>query len=703
MKPQTKKLIHFRPFFYSFLILTLAISCAKFIFDGSVSYILLVCGIFASLVGFCIWRRKIVYCLILLVVFGFGIGWYFLGISTFQGKEYSGECQIVARVSDDISYSEYGKTCNVVLKSVKINGKKSKNIYAKLSFEEKEEIQIGDVISFSAEVERVKPFQFGSFNSFYYRDNVGYSAEISSSQVSILKNKMTVDEKVRQKVKARLSGTKNGAIMYAVLFGDKSDISDDVKSAFANSGVVHLLTVSGLHISFLIALLGFVLKKCRVRGWGNIVVCAAFVIFYSFLCGFTPSVLRAGIMGLVLCMATAFGKRYDGLNALGLAGILILFVRPLFALDIGFLMSFFCVFSIFALCPIFEKLFEKFLPKKVAMGIAVSLSAQIGILPFALQINEGVNLLSVFANLLIVPIFSIVYPLLFVIMLLVLAVPPLTFFLKVSDFGFMVVCTLAEFFGETKMIANVEPFNVWTIATGFLLALSLSRFLMIGKKAKALCCSVLICLFCVCAIMPDFWALPQASASVCYEYSNGVILLTNSERESVIIDVGSQRFTKRLLRIARVDKVSAVFALQTSKVKIDTVRNVGCETLIRTGSGEGYSEEMLVGLDEQGKVGGFSFEYKSDSGKMVGLQICFDGVKIFVVRQRYTEEKNFEEIGKENFDLVVFGKLDCRSAFQKTSNFAGFYNQKDGFSSFERDGNMKYMLKNKRFVGRCLD
>ena len=490
MESQTKKLIHFRPFFYSFLILTLAIACAKFVFDGNVSYIILVCGVLAFLVTFCIWRRKIACLVILLIVFGFGIGWYFLGISTFQGKEYSGEYQIVARVSDDISYSEYGQSCNVVLKGVKINGNKAKNIYAKLSFEDKEEIKIGDIISFSAEVERVKPFQLGSFSSFYYRDNVGYSTEISSSQISILKNKMTIDEKIRQKVKTRLSGTKNGAIMYAVLFGDKSDVSDDVKTAFANSGVVHLLTVSGLHISFLIALLGFVLKKCRVRGWANILVCAGFVVFYSFLCGFTPSVLRAGIMGLVLCMATAFGKRYDGLNTLGLAGILILLVKPLFALDVGFLMSFFCVFSIFALCPIFEKLFGKFLPKKVATGIAVSLSAQIGILPFALQISEGVNLLSVFANLLIVPIFSVVYPLLFVTTLLVLAVPIFGFFLKVSDFGFVVVCKLAEFFGQTRTIVNVEPFDVLTIAFGFLLVLSLSRFFMVGKRTKALCCSI---------------------------------------------------------------------------------------------------------------------------------------------------------------------------------------------------------------------
>ena len=128
MKEQTKKIVHFRPLFYSFLILTLAISCAKFIFDGKLSYILLVVGIFASLLLFCIIQKKLIYFIVLFAVFGFGIGWYFLGMSIFVGKEYSGVCQITGRVSDDLSYSEYEDSFTVVLKSAKINNKKDKNL-----------------------------------------------------------------------------------------------------------------------------------------------------------------------------------------------------------------------------------------------------------------------------------------------------------------------------------------------------------------------------------------------------------------------------------------------------------------------------------------------------------------------------------------------------------------------------------------------
>jgi len=704
MKAQTKKLFHFRPLFYSFLMMTLAIACARFVFAGRVSYIVLVCGIFVFLFSLCLWMRKLVYFVIMLAVFGFGIGWYFFGVSTFKAKEFSGQCVVQGRISDDLSYSDYENSFNVVLKNVRVNDKKVKNISLTVNFQDVDEIRIGDVITFSSELDCVKLFELGKFNSFYYRDNVGYSAEISTSQIKILRNKLTIDEKIRQKVKSAFSKMKNGGIAYAVLFGDKSDISHEVKDAFVNSGVVHLLTVSGLHISFLIALLGFVLKKCKVRGWINLSLCTGFVIFYSFLCGFTPSVLRAGIMGLVLSLASAFGKRYDSLNALGLAGCIILLCKPLFALDIGFLMSFFCVLSIFSLYPLCRKFFESFLPKKVAEGIAVSISAQFGIFPFVLQINESTNLLSVFANLIIVPIFSVVYPVLFIGTLLVLLMPFLSFILKVCDFGFVVICKLAEFFGQTGMVANVQSLNSFAIAFGFLLMLSLSKFFMASRRAKAICFSVLLCLSCVCVIAPDFWDKPKAGISVCYEYSNGIVLLTNNACESVIIDVRSKSFTKKLLKVSKVDKVSAVFVLQSPRVKIDTIKQIGCESIIRTGDGEGYAQEKLVDLEEVGRVGHFSYRYRSDAGKMIGIELMFDGMKVFVARQNYTLPENFEDVGQEEFDFVVLGKLkNCDTKFQKTSKIASFYRQNGSFSSFERDGNMSFLLKNKQFVGRNID
>ena len=175
-----------------------------------------------------------------------------------------------------------------------------KNILLTVNFESAEDIKIGDVISFSAKLENIKPFKLGQFQSFYYRDNVAYTAEIESSQVSILKNKMTLDERIRQKARKSFSKMKYGGVAYAVIFGDKVDLPKAEKTAFINAGVVHLLTVSGLHISFLIGLLSFLLKKCRARGWLNLLICTIFVLFYAFLCGFSPSVTRACVMGLLL-------------------------------------------------------------------------------------------------------------------------------------------------------------------------------------------------------------------------------------------------------------------------------------------------------------------------------------------------------------------------------------------------------------------
>ena len=707
METKEKKIFNWRPIFYSFLILLLAISSARFIFVGNVSYIVPVCVVFVVLFVVCFVQKKFKHFFVLLGVFCFGLGWFFVGVSSFESKEYLGECEVVGRVSDDITYSEYENSLSTVLKSVKVNGEKTKNIRLTINFGNREEIKIGDVISFSAELSNVKLFEIGAFNSFYYRDNVAYESEVSTASLHIIENKMTFDEKIRQSVKKNLYANmseENAAVAYGVLFGDKTDISDDTIESYKTAGVIHLLTVSGLHISFLIGLICFILKKCRVKGWLNFAICAVIIVLYAYICGFSPSVLRSGIMGLVLMGATLSGKRYDNLNSLGIAGILILLFKPLYAMDIGFLMSFFCVLSIFVLFPVVSEVFRKFLPKKIADAFSLSLCAQIGVLPFALEIGAVTNYLSPFANLLIIPIFSVVYPTLFVGALLTLVMPFLGFILTCCGWGFSLIFSLASFFGQTKLIADYNPMSVIIIAICVMFCFAVSRLFMASRKTKMLCCAFLLCLASVVAVTDGIGVKPQTSLSVCFNYSNEVVLLTNNNGESVIIDVGYESFTKKLLRNQNVESVSTIFVLQNSRVKIDTAREIGVQTIIRTGSGEGYEEEMLVEKDEAGLVNGFAFKYRTYDDLMIGLEISYDNLKIFVARERYTTPEDFEEIWKEEFDVVIVGKkTEFAENFVNADEVVGYYQDKNVSSSYARDGNVEFVLKDNKFLRRCLD
>lgn len=706
METKSRKFFHSRPLFYGFLALLLAISTARYLFDANLKYIIFVVGIFACFIGYCVWIKKWIPIVVILCIFLFGIGWFFVGEKSFEGKIYIGPNQVVGRISDDVSYSVYGNSAEVVLKDVYINGNKEKNIALTIYVDDYNDFKIGDIIAFQAEIEKVSLFTLKNFNSYYYRDKTPYTSTVDANDFIIQGNRINADENFRLSMKNLLyenMGETNGAVAYAVLFGDKTGVDDDIYQSYKTAGIIHLLTVSGLHVGFLIALLGFILKKCKVRGIYNFIICAICVVLYAYICGFAPSIMRAGIMGLVLLATKLSGKCYDNLNTLGLAGIIILLFSPLSALDVGFLMSFFCVLGIFVITPWLTKLFKKIFPKVIAESFAVSIGAEIGILPFLALIYSNLNFLTFFINLIVIPIFAVVYPVLFVSLFIVALLPFMGFLLKICGWGLGIIYNIADFFGETSLIFELEPFDIFMIAGLFVLFFMISKFFMASKKTKTICCSAII-LF--CGILGVIYLIPiniQSSVVYGYNYSLATVILTNEQGNSVIVDPGYNTYTKNLIKNANVKNLSAAFVLQKSSSYIDTVRSIGIDTIIRCDSGQGYDEEILVDFDESGAIGGFVFEYKSFNNRLIGLEISFDETKVFILRDLNQSDDALTFMSGENYDIVILGKHDEYAQFFEQSKILTYYKNSLSETSFVADGNVNLFIDGKNYNWRCLD
>lgn len=705
MNAKSQKFFNSRPIFYGFLTLLLAIASAKYIFSGNLSFIILVTVISICLTLFCVLKKKPFVLLSFIAVFMFGIGWFFVGISSFEGEVYEGTSQVYARISDDIA--RYDSMANVVLKDVKINGKNAGNIELNLYYQNSQQFQVGDIIEFQAEIENVHLFELGKFNSSYYRDRTPYTCSVDIEDVVVKGNRLTWDEKFRINVKMNLvqsMGNQNGAVAYAVLFGDKSDVGSEIKDSYKSAGIIHLLTVSGLHVSFLIALIGFLLKLCKVRGLWNFLVCATILFVYAYLCGFAPSILRAGVMGLVLLTAKLSGKCYDNLSSLGLAGIVILLIFPLSGLDIGFLMSFFCVLSIFISYDWISKLLSHILPKFISNSFAISISATLGILPFSATIYSKLNLLTFFVNLIVIPIFSVLYPFLFLMTLLCSILPFMSFLLKICSFGFDVIYKIASFFSKTNFLVDLIEINVILVAFLIVLMFFISKFFMANKKIKAIATSMLIA---ICLTSLGFTYIPTVSLSgicCCYNYSNSTVLLTDSAGKSIIVDLGSESFTKKLLNSQNVSNVETVFVLQDYSVDIKTLRNLGVLNLIRSDAGQGYCEEVLICYDEVGRLGNFAFVYKSYNGKLTGLEISFDSVKIFLFKNAKHSSEAIEIIKNENYDFVFVGKqTEIAKYFERNVKIYSYYKNDYADVNYKKSGNMCLEIENKRLNWRCLD
>ena len=214
---------------------------------------------------------------------------------------------------------------------------------------------------------------------------------------------------VRRGVANNLSGGPAG-LLNGVLLGEKRGVPDTVRTAFTRAGVNHVLAVSGLHVGLIAAVVFFGLGALgcgrRTTAWAT--VCG--VSLYALVTGLSPSVVRAAMM----CAITIWGRlgntQGEGLNSLGLAALVILVFRPQDLFDVGFQLSFSATGGILLLYrPI-----RAWLPAGGTGGLAhwvwsplaVSVAAQVGTLPFVLTYFGLLSVVSVLANLVVVPLMA---------------------------------------------------------------------------------------------------------------------------------------------------------------------------------------------------------------------------------------------------------------------------------------------------------
>ncbi len=202
-----------------------------------------------------------------------------------------------------------------------------------------------------------------------------------------------------------------GGFIAGIVMGDTSLMSGELTEKFNITGTVHILVVSGLHTAIWSGFLYGFLKLLLSRKLSAILSIVFLVLFMAFT-GFTPSVIRSGIMMIIVYVSIIFGGKPDSLNSLGLSAILLTAVNPFSIFNVGTVFSFASVFGIvlmneFVYARIKEILLKiKFFPLRKFVDylvglILISLTAQIFTFPVAVLYNVNFSFLSVISNLLI--------------------------------------------------------------------------------------------------------------------------------------------------------------------------------------------------------------------------------------------------------------------------------------------------------------
>ncbi|HJW31541.1 MAG TPA: ComEC/Rec2 family competence protein, partial [Saprospiraceae bacterium] len=179
-------------------------------------------------------------------------------------------------------------------------------------------------------------------------------------------------------------------VITALVWGDRSDMASDVRQAFANSGAMHVLSVSGMHVamiySMLLWLLGAPGEGLLFKRIVRFVLYAVAILMYVALTGACPAVVRAGLMILLFLFGKALGWNAQVWNLLGFAAFIMLWVNPYVWHNIGFQLSFLAMAGILMYAkPIMRTFSFRFkLWQWIWEIIALSIAAQIFIVPVLL-------------------------------------------------------------------------------------------------------------------------------------------------------------------------------------------------------------------------------------------------------------------------------------------------------------------------------
>jgi len=203
------------------------------------------------------------------------------------------------------------------------------------------------------------------------------------------------------KIQSQLAEPAN-SLGLSYLLGMKTGLPDDLNQNLRIVGLVHIVVASGAHLSILVEIARRVFGK--FSRFSSLLFSIIFILFFMSLVGFTPSIMRAGIMSILALVAWYVGRKFAPWRLILIVAATTLVINPMFIINLGWLLSFASFAGIMILGPKLAQFFYgNRQPKFIASVILTTISATLMTLPITLYYFGTVSLISVIANLFILP------------------------------------------------------------------------------------------------------------------------------------------------------------------------------------------------------------------------------------------------------------------------------------------------------------
>ena len=286
-------------------------------------------------------------------------------------------------------------------------------------------LRYGDRLMINANFKEIPPPQLLSdinYKRYFAFKNIYHQAFVRRENVMLLSRDhvnpvyyyayLTGNKIIRILKENGVSG-KELAVGVSLIFGYREFLSPETIREYSDAGVIHILCVSGLNVGIIYIFcssLLFFLDRNRNGKYVKLIILLLMIWFYTFICGLSPSILRASAMFTFIITGKIFNRDADILNSLIVSAFVLLLYNPFFLADIGFQLSYLSVTGIVLLCPILEKLISSKNPFviKVWQLNSISVAAQIAVSPLVIYYFHFIPVYFIFTNLIIIPLTFII-------------------------------------------------------------------------------------------------------------------------------------------------------------------------------------------------------------------------------------------------------------------------------------------------------
>jgi len=459
--------------------------------------------------------------------------------NTWFGKSLNSSQAYLARITDAPAEKERTWKLSVTIlnaiqgqKAIPATGKAFVYIY-------KDEADLplhkGDTILLPNKWQPIKnagnPFEF-NYAAYCAENNLYYQQFLALKDVKLYastNNKdITAIDKAHdwcmQQLARYIKDSSTMGLIQAMLIGDEVNLDPSLRQAYSETGIIHIIAISGSNVTIFFIVIAFLLSWIRNRKyhWIKYMVALPLVWFYVLMAGAAPSAIRAAIMFTLLAIGLAFQKNNNSLNQLFATAVILLCASPMWLFSLGFQLSFLAVLSLILFYGPIYRLYitPYYIPRKLWQTIAASIAAEILVAPLIVYYFHLFPLFFLVSNVLAFLFMGIVLVLGMLVVVssalptLASALATVTTFIAVR-FNTLVY-KLQKF--------NPTSFHFLSLSTIELLVLycciaGAAAFLL-KKRKNALFISLTSCCILLCLLCTDEWTVLHQNKLVVYNINH---------------------------------------------------------------------------------------------------------------------------------------------------------------------------------------